>query len=136
MKIMMRLIVLLLSLGLSVQACAYSTADMGEKAAALDKLTRKVDAYQAEFGIVPGMSEQDLLYAAVGRDSDLLKVLARNQVHVTVINGNAVLLLCTGDGRYALLENSACTPRFDRHPWRDNPNAPCQYTITSRNVCD
>jgi len=136
MKTLMRFIVLLLGLGLGVQACAYSTAEMGEKAAALDKLTRKVDAYQAEFGIAPSMSEQDLLYTAVGRDSDLLRTLAGDQVHVTIINGNAVLLLCTGDGRYALLEDSACTPRFDRHLWRDNPKAPCRYTITEQNVCD
>ncbi|MES9996206.1 hypothetical protein [Desulfovibrio aminophilus] len=136
MKNALRLGVVLFFLGLAVQACAYGAGDMSKKASALDKLTRKVDSYQAEFGVTPGMSVQDLLYAAAGQDSELLRTLGKDQVHVTFISGNAVLLLCTGDGRHALLENSACTPRFDRQLWRDEPGAPCRFTITRENVCD
>lgn len=55
-------------------------------------------------------------------------VLAREQAR-------SMILVCTKDGKRALMEDVGCTPKIDRRLWEDGVNAPCEFTLEIKEVC-
>ena len=43
---------------------------------------------------------------------------------------NLVLLVCSPDGKHALLEDASWTQFVDSRPYLSNPPAPAEFTIT------
>jgi hypothetical protein len=56
-----------------------------------------------------------------------------NKLYTKVVDGNAVLLLCTQDRKRALVEDIACTPTPDFKAWADG-DAPCEFTLSEQTI--
>jgi hypothetical protein len=94
-----------------------------------------------------GAAVQGLLWSATPQDADLIAMACKNdpslcgafgnnKLYTRVVDGNAVLLLCTQDDKRALVEDIACTPTPDKK--FTGGNAPCEFTLpdqTIRDVC-
>jgi hypothetical protein len=83
----------------------------------------------------PELSDAELLALATGHAPDLLQPFARYLVRVKREAGHAVVLVCARKSNVALLEDAGCTARTDRHAWRANPAAPCEFTVQAAAVC-
>ena len=75
----------------------------------------------------------DLIALACGADPSLCAPFGKNTLRTRVVDGNAVLLLCTPDGKRALVEDIACTPVPDYKAWT-NDDAPCEFTVSEQTV--
>jgi len=94
-----------------------------------------------------GAAVQGLLWSATPQDADLIAMACKDdsslcdafsnyKLYTRVVDGNAVLLICTSDGKRALVEDIACTPTPEKE-FVDG-NAPCEFTLpeqTIREVC-
>jgi len=88
-------------------------------------------------GVLWSGASQDvnLIAVACGVDPSLCNAFGNNMLFARVVDGNAVLLLCTPDGKRALVEDIACTPTPDYKAWADK-NAPCEFTVPDQTVND
>jgi len=93
-----------------------------------------------------GMAVQGLLWSGAKEDADLIALACANDptlcspfgdntLATSVIDGNAVLLLCTADKKRALVEDIACTPTPDVKAWAAS-NAPCAFTLPAQAIRD
>jgi hypothetical protein len=95
-------------------------------AASLINLSAAVDAYFSGAEAVPTGSDEEILRQATAHDSSLLAVFKPYRIRVQRQDSYAVLLLCTEDGRQAVLEDAGCSARLDR---RAEKGAPCEFTL-------
>jgi len=79
--------------------------------------------------------DENLIATACGIDPLLCNAFGNNTLFAKVIDGNAVILVCTPDGKRALVEDIACTPIPDYKAWIDK-KAPCEFTIPDQTVHD
>ena len=77
--------------------------------------------------------DSDLIAITCKTDPSLCNALGDNTIRSKVVDGNAVLLLCTPDGARALVEDIACTPTPDRKAWTTN-HTPCAFTIPDQTI--
>jgi len=77
----------------------------------------------------------DLIAKACAVDSSLCSPFGNNTLAVKVVDGNAVLLLCTPGNKRALVEDIACTPTPDFKAWAEG-NAPCEFTLSDQTIRD
>jgi len=131
---MRRLLVLIVPLFL-LHACCIKPKDtitpgeMNRLEIAMVRLGKTVESML--WGGVP--EDGDLIAMACGRDPALCGAVGDNKLRARVVDGNAVLLLCTPDGKRALVEDIACTSAPDRKAWTEN-NAACEFTIPDQRV--
>jgi hypothetical protein len=129
----------LLIVGVLLVGCAhaasYNEEQMYSLAAALSKLSRAVDSGVALRGAPEGLSEEELLDFATRDDPSLREPFVQHKLHVLRQGKNSAVLVCTPDGRRALLEDAGCTGRFERHWWREDPSKSCAFTLDLAATC-
>jgi len=113
------------------QTDTATTAEMNRQEIALRRLGTAVQ------GMLWSGAQQDanLLAMACANDPSLCGAFGRNKLYAKVVDGNAALLLCTPDGRRALVEDIACTPTPDFKAWTDG-DAPCEFTLPDQTIRD
>ena len=79
--------------------------------------------------------DADLIAMACASDASLCSPFGNNKPAIRVVDGNAVLLLCTPDHKRALVEDIACTPTPDFKAWASG-NAPCEFTLGEQAIRD
>ena len=75
----------------------------------------------------------NLIAIACGTDPSLCNAFGNNILRTKIVDDNAVLLICTPDGKRALVEDIACTPTPDYKAWTVQ-KAPCEFTIPDQTI--
>jgi len=135
----MRRYSLLLLLSCALAACAVNPAADEEammiKAAELTKLSTAVEAsVRYEAAQSAGLDDAALLKFASRDDAELLKRFAGLTLRVARADRHAAVLVCSADGRHALLEDAGCTLAMDRHAWREADSA-CEFRLDLSSLC-
>ena len=108
---------------------ANDAEDMSSLAASLTKLTKAVEAKVRYDSQAAGMKDQELLQFATQHNPKLLDPFSEYQLKAVGQYNHAVVLVCSEDGKKALLEDGACTAKMDNYWWGNkNPNRPCEIS--------
>jgi hypothetical protein len=110
------------------------TKERAALAAQLLNLSAAVEGSFSTLTAAPARDEAAILKLATEHDPSLLAPFADKRLRVQYQRNHAVLLLCTKDGRQALLEDLGCTARLDRQV-REDENAPCEFTLKAETGC-
>jgi len=93
----------------------------------LINLSAAVDAYFSGTKNVPIGNDAEILRRATAHDPSLLTgVFKPYLIRVQRQEPYAILLLCTSDGKWAVMEDAGCSARLDR---RAEENDPCEFTL-------
>lgn len=104
-------------------------------ASSLTKLSSAVEStvrYKAKT-IPSGISDKELLVLATKHDPKLLKPFNNYTVKVSQKNRHAIVLVCTKDGKRALLEDAGCSREMDKHLWKSSSS--CRFRLKAKNIC-
>ncbi len=104
-------------------------------ASRLTKLSTAVESAVRYKNPSAQLSEEALLKFATQHDPGLLAQFSELKIRVSSKNKEALLLICTPDGSRGLLEDVGCTAEMERHLWRDELTAPCEFTLDVVAVC-
>lgn len=130
---------LLVALAVSFSAHAedaFSEEAMMIKASELTKLSTAVEsAVRYERERSAGLGGRALLKFATEHDPELLSRFSGFEVRVSTKNSHATVLICTADGRRAILEDAGCTAPMDRHAWREGAETPCEFRLNVSALC-
>ncbi len=118
-------------------ACVTATAPDAEERGILStkmvNLSAAVDTYFADLPDAPTDSDTVVLHNATLHDKRLLAPeLERYVLKVQYQNPYAVLLLCSKDGKSAIMEDAGCSARLDRQVTHV---APCEFTLRVSQGC-
>jgi len=127
------LILPLTLLAFGAQAQPLDSRTMCPLASALTKVARAVDVSVANDPSVATMRGEEIVRAATQHDPSLLEPFGRVSVVARVEGRNSSVLVCTADGRVALMEDAGCSPQSDSHLW--NADLPCGFTLDLAAVC-
>jgi hypothetical protein len=124
---------------LLLSACACTGPDMptaaerGILSTKMVNLSAAVDTYFTFSPRVPGESDAASLQNATSHDKRLLAPeFDRYLLKVQYQNPFAVVLLCSKDGKQAIMEDAGCSARIDRQVTRA---APCEFTLHVSQGC-
>jgi len=95
-------------------------------------LSRAVDVV---IDSLPVDAEDDAIFRAVRErsgDNSLFEPFAQYKLKAKIDQGYALILLCTQDGKYSLIEDASCTQRIDT--WRPL-GSPCKYFLDIKKIC-
>jgi len=96
-------------------------------------LSSAIDTYFSDLAQAPTDSDAAILQNATRRDKRLLAPEFESYLlRVQYQNPYAVLLLCSKDGKQAIMEDAGCTARLDRQVTR---NAPCEFSLHVSQGC-
>lgn len=109
---------------------AQEPQQMFDKASALTKLTAHVDAAVLYSPTGKLDSDQALFDKAFADNPSLKPQLGTDALRLQRGEKGVVLMACTEDGSKALLEDLSCTPGMDKHPWRDEPDRACTFSLS------
>ena len=101
----------------------------------LTKLTAVVDAAVRDEGAPENLSEEELLGRATAHDRTLLDPFKGYRLRVARDGLDSAVLVCTSDGRVALLEDAGCTNPLDSELWTRPKPVPCEFTLPLRELC-
>jgi hypothetical protein len=105
------------------------------KASALTKVAKAV-AGAVEFKDAPAtLSEEELLRFATQHDPEMLEPFRDYLLRVRRAGTATSVLMCTKDGRTALIEDSGCSARSDAHLWERQPQLPCAFQLNLDQIC-
>lgn len=128
-----------LILVLMLSACATSIAagpsdeERGRLSTHMVNLSSAVDTYFAGLSEVPTDNDADILNKATEHDSRLLAPEFKSYLLKPQYQSPyAVLLLCSKDGRQAIMEDAGCSASIDRQVTYD---APCEFTLHVTEGC-
>jgi hypothetical protein len=107
-----------------------------ELSTALTKLSRAVDGVVAYGELAEDTPEDKILEMAVEENMDLLEPFEDYVVHVYREGENSSVLVCTSDGKEALLEDAGCSGKLDRHAWQESPRPPCGSGLELSAICN
>ena len=113
----------------------HDDSQMYELGAKLILLSAAVEDKVYYGGASSGMSDEELLALSTQHDPSLLEPFKAYLVKVLRENRHAVVLVCSKDGMKGLLEDAACSRPMDKHLWKLEPPAPCQFTLSVTAVC-
>ena len=116
-------------------AAQDDSRQMFATASALTKLSSSVEATVLFRNPPAALTDPELLRLATAGDPQLLRPFEPFTVRVLRHEQGVVLLVCRPDGGPALLEDASCTAKLDRHHWRDDPGARCEFTLKMPEVC-
>lgn len=128
-------IVLLL---LTPAACAREAIvaeDMYIKSSQLLKLSSAVEALVRYKGVPADATEADVLRMATEHDPPLLQAFDTFTVRAHWEKRHSSVLVCSKDGKDALLEDASCTGEMDLHRWRAQPPTPCAFSLKLEVLC-
>jgi len=124
---------LLLLVACSTNGSSPSAKERGLLSTKMVNLSSGVDTY---FHLLPGAptgSDASILEAATRHDKALLAPEFQNYILRTQYqNPFAVILLCSKDGKQAIIEDAGCSARLDRQVTED---APCEFTLHITQGC-
>jgi hypothetical protein len=109
---------------------AQESQQLFDKASALTKLTAHVDAAILYSPAGKLESDQTLFDKAFAANPWLKSQLGSDGLRLQRGERGIVLMVCTEDGSKALLEDLSCTPNMDKHPWRDEPDRACTFSLS------
>jgi len=131
--------VILISLVILLDCTIISIADESEEmlilGSALTKLSAAVESTVRYKNPPTNINDAELLALATKHDPTLLKPFANYTVRVLRQNRHAIILICTGDGKNALMEDAGCTSKLDEHLWEIHSAKSCEFTLTVSKVC-
>jgi hypothetical protein len=105
------------------------------KASALTKVATALEA-AVRFGNAPlDLSETELLHRATSHDPDLLAPFQDYVLRARRADNLSSVLMCSKDGKTALLEDAGCSPRFDEYLWERSPQLPCAFQLDLAKTC-
>jgi hypothetical protein len=107
---------------------ANDAEDMSSLAASLTKLTKAVEAKVRYDSSAAGMKDQELLKFATQHNPKLLDPFSEYQLKASSQYNHAVVLVCSEDGKKALLQDGACTAQMDNYWWDKSPDRPCEIS--------
>ena len=113
----------------SIKPKPYKPEEMNRLEIAMLRLGKTVQGVL----LIGTPQDGDLVAVACGIDPSLCTALGDNTLRTRVVDGNAVLLLCTPDGKRALVENIACTTTPDHKAWTDS-SAACEFTLPDQRI--
>lgn len=135
-----RLSIILISLIIFSGCAVNSLADESEKmlslGSALTKLSAAVDSTVRYEDLPEDISDSELLALATKHDPTLLSPFSDYVKKVRRQNHHAIMLICSGDGKQALIEDVGCTAKLDKHSWEIKPALSCEFTLTVSNSCE
>jgi hypothetical protein len=108
--------------------------EMNHLASALTKVSAAVDVTVRYRAPADTLSESELLLAATGHNTQLMKPFEGMTVRVLRSGRDSAVLVCQADGR-ALLEDAGCTARLDVHRWSAAGTGRCEFTLDVTKVC-
>lgn len=82
-----------------------------------------------------GTTDTALIERATAHDPALVRPFVGYVVKARCEQRHGLVLVCSANGEKALLEDNGCTGAFDRHAWREESAAPCEYRLAVREVC-
>lgn len=110
-----------------------SDKERGRLSTQMVNLSSAVDTYFADLPKAPTDSDAVILQMATRHDKRLLAPEFEPYVlKVQYQNPYAVLLLCSKDGKWAIMEDAGCSARLDRQIIH---RAPCEFTLRVRKGC-
>lgn len=136
----MRLHTLLLVIAtLSLNACLTAEPlfpNNAERGILSTKMVNLSSAVDTHFSTLPGRpsgSDEQILKEATRRDERLMAPEFKPYtLRVDYQNPYAVILLCSKDGKQAIMEDAGCSAVLDRQV---NQPATCEFTLTVNQVC-
>lgn len=124
---------ILLAACISATADTPSASDRGILSTKTVNLSSAVDMYFTDFTEQPDESIATTLENATQHDKRLLdQVFSNYELKVQYQNPYAVLLICSKDGRSAIMEDAGCSARIDRQV---TSPAPCEFTLKVTHGC-
>lgn len=132
-KKMFFIVAILLSACASTQETVVRD-EMLLRSSALTKLAAAMESHIRFGHPLAAATEADLLAAGTAHDPALLTNLGDYRIRVRADDRHAIALMCSRDGKRALLEDAGCTGEMDQHHW-DKPAAPCEFTLTATSAC-
>jgi hypothetical protein len=128
-------VIFLLSFGCS-SSDTFSEKDMNELGAALIKLSSAVESGVRYKGLGANLPGDQLLMLSTQHDPNLLEPFKDYNLRVMIQENHSAVLICSKDGRNALLEDAGCTARMELHRWKDQPLSRCEFSLNLKKVCD
>jgi hypothetical protein len=128
------LVLALLCLSVGCPAQPLDEATMSPKESALNKVAASLEAAVVFKGASTSLTEEQLLAFAVKDDPAQLEPLRDLQVRVRRNGPYSSVLVCTADGKRALLEDAGCTPKLDAKLW-DKPPVACEFRLDLAEAC-
>ena len=119
--------------------CAHSDAarpvdrdDMYKLATSTMYLTGNVEELYRTSAVPGDADNETILSMATEKDENLRQDFIDYKVLFKPELGHAVVLVCTKDGRQALIEESGCSLGPDKLHWEAAAPVPCAFTIDER----
>lgn len=81
------------------------------------------------------MTGEELLRYAARNNPEKLTPFSGYLLKVQRQGAHAAILVCTSDGRTALLEDATCTFKVEKQHWQANPPLPCEFTLDLVKTC-
>ncbi|HEY5993353.1 MAG TPA: hypothetical protein VIU46_02015 [Gallionellaceae bacterium] len=125
--------ILMLSACCVTQPTLPDADERGQLSTEMVNLSPAVETYFLDHPRTAAVSDAAILEAATQHDKSLLAPEFQHYLlKVQYQNPYAVVLLCSKDGKRAIMEDAGCSARLDRqvtHP------APCEFTLRVSNGC-
>lgn len=121
-----------------VGCCAAQAQDEGKMqrlGSALSQLSPAVEAVVCCDPEEGGLSDKGVFERATTDNPKRLAPFAHYTLLLKRQGKHSAVLVCTPDGKTALLEDAGCTFKMEVHHWRDRPGAPCEFTLDLAKVC-
>jgi hypothetical protein len=136
---MKHLILIILATSMLFGACAApivaapDAEERGRVSTKMVNLSSAVDTYFSGLSEAPTDNDATILQNATRHDKRLLAPeFEPYLLKVQYQNPYAVLLLCSKDGKRAILEDAGCSARLDRQVTQD---VPCEFTLHVSTGC-
>lgn len=129
-----RLVVVAILLATGCAWAQFDDTTMFPLASAVTKLSAAVDAYVSSTANLPSNSNA-IIEAATAHDPALRQPFHPYQVRLKIEGRNSAVLVCSLDGRRALIEDAGCTAKVERQAWRESPPPPCVSALDLATVC-
>jgi hypothetical protein len=124
---------------LMTAGCAHIASVDAEQmyglASALTKLSAAVESAVGFKDPPAGITDAGLVEFATQHDPTLRTPFEGYTLRTLRRDPHAAVLVCTPDGKRALLEDAGCSAALDKHRWKDDPPTPCEFTLDLAAVC-
>lgn len=125
--------IFLLAACLTATAAPPDNEERGRLSTKMVNLSEAVDTYYSRLPKAPDDSDTVIMQNATQHDKRLMATEFEHYVlKVQYQNPYAVLLLCSKDGKKAIMEDAGCSARLDRQVIND---ASCEFTLHVNQGC-
>jgi hypothetical protein len=135
MRILISATLILAGCAATLPSQPYMEENMLPLAADLTKVSAAAEATLRYGAPLASDSDDEFLATSVAHDPGLLTPFTPYKIQVMRQAGHVAVLVCSADGRVALLEDAGCTAAMDRHRWKNQPLTPCAFTVDLQQLC-